>query len=175
MFLKIFKSLKMETESKLQIIGVIVSKNIEDVLLHPCSLKLIWKEIPSDKYNQNLLKDIKIEEDTKQGLFKQISSRIETRGWSAQVLNKNKVSLFSNQELELHKQVDPEFTNKFAQEDFVWTIQTMGGITLKNIVEGCYRLKALKYNFIHEIMTKLKLVEETEEGYIIEVMFKHEY
>jgi hypothetical protein len=165
----------METESKLQIIGVIVSKNIEDVLLHPCSLKLLWKEIPSCEYNEYLLKDLKLEEDTKQGLFKQISSRIETRGWSTQVLNKNRLTLFSNQELELHKQLDPEFTNKFTQEDFIYTIQTMGGITLKNIVEGCYRLKALKYNFLHEFMTKLKLIEETEDGYIIEVFFKHEY
>jgi hypothetical protein len=164
----------METELKLKIVGVIVSKNIEDVVLHPCSLKLLWKEIPSYDYNQNLLKNLKLEEDIKHSLFTQISSRIETRGWNAQVLNKSKLTLFSNQELELRKQLDPEFTNKFTQEDFVWTLQTMGGITLKNIVEGCYRLKALKYNFLHEVMTKLKLVEETEDGYIIEVFFKHE-
>jgi hypothetical protein len=165
----------METELKLKILGVIVSKNIEDVVVHPCSLQLLWKEIPSCDYNQAFLKEVNLEEPLKQSLFMQISSRIETRGWSAQVLNKSKLTLFSNQELELHKQVDPEFTNKFSQEDFVWTIQTMGGITLKNIVEGCYRLKALKYNFLHEVMTKLKLIEETEDGYIIEVMFKHEY
>jgi hypothetical protein len=165
----------METDSKLKILEVIISKNIEDVIIHPCTLKLVWKEVPSNDYNKTLINEIKLEEDFKYGLFKQISSRIETRGWSAQVLNKSKITLFSNQELELHKKFDPEFVNKFIQEDFVYTIQTMGGITLKNIVEGCYRLKALKYNYTNEVVAKLKLIEENEEGYIIEVFFKHEY
>lgn len=169
----------MDTIAQLQILSPILMKTIQDVILHPVSLELIWNERPSSDFDLLLLKQINdsttesisfiINEYKLEGL-NILSPVIHSFGWDAVVLPKSKLVIFTKQELEI-KNGNGIFVSKFKDSDFVYEIENLTGITLKNITEACYRLKTLKFNFWNETILKLNLIEETENGYKLQLIF----
>lgn len=166
----------MDTKIKLDVLNVIISKNIEDVILHPCKLELIWKSNPSMEYDERLLLtfgDIPEDLEYKKDLLSYMINRITKHGWNSKVLNKKKLIMYSKQVLEIRKS-NSDYIEKFGIDDFLMEINNDQGITLKDFTECCYRLKALKYNYFNELLMNLKLIEENEEGYVVEIIFKLE-
>jgi hypothetical protein len=166
----------MDTKIKLDVLTTIISKNIEDVILHPTKLTLLWKLNPSIEYDERLLLtfgDSPEDLEYKKELLNYMINRITKHGWDSKVLNKKKLIMYSKQVLEVRKS-NSDYIEKFGIDDFLMEINNENGITLKDITECCYRLKALKYNYFNELLMNLKLVEETETGYVVEIIFKLE-
>jgi len=169
----------MDIIAQLQILTPILINIIQDVIVHPVTLELIWNERPSSDFDLLLLKQIN-DSNTGSLLFRNneykleglniLSPIINAFGWEAVILPKSKLTIFSKQELEI-KNENNKFVSKFKDSDFIWKIENPKGITLKNLTEACYRLKILKFNFWNETILKLNLVEENEDGYKIQLIF----
>jgi len=162
----------MDINAQLQILVPILAKTIYNVILHPVSLNLIWTERPSSDFDLLLLKQINHTLDFEYKLegLNVLSPKINSFGWDAVVLPKSKLNIFVKQDLEI-KNENGNFISKFSDSDFIWEIENPIGITLKNLTEACYRLKTLKYNFWNETIFKLNLIEETDFGYKIQIIF----
>ena len=100
----------------------------------------------------------------------QLNSKISIFGWDAVILPKRKLTMYAFQELEVRK----EKVEKFDDMDFFYESDNFMGITLKNLTEACYRLKTLKYNYINETVSKIKLIEETSDGYVLKIIFNRD-
>jgi hypothetical protein len=164
----------MDTKIKLDVLNVIIEKTIEDVILHPTKLTLLWKSSPSMEYDERLLLtfgDSPEDFEYKKDLLNYMINRITKHGWDSKILNKKKLIMYSKQVLEVRKS-NSDCVDKFGVDDFLIEINNETGITLKDFTECCYRLKALKYNYFNELLMNLKLIEETEEGYVVEIIFK---
>jgi hypothetical protein len=53
-------------------------------------------------------------------------------------------------------------------------IDNLLGITLKDLTEACYRLKTFKYNYKDEVITNLRLIEESYDSYVVKLVFKRD-
>lgn len=61
----------------------------------------------------------------------------------------------------------------FKAEDFTWEIKKDDGITVKDLVEGVYRLKGSKYTLFYELLTQIKILENSPEKLHLEVHFDY--
>jgi hypothetical protein len=162
------------SNSFFEVLTSILFRTVEDVVLHPVNLELIWKEYPTTEFEVLILKQINfsksLDSETKLEILNQLNSKISIFGWDAVILPKRKLTMYAFQELEVRK----EKVEKFDDMDFFYESDNFMGITLKNLTEACYRLKTLKYNYINETVSKIKLIEETSDGYVLKIIFNRD-
>jgi hypothetical protein len=61
----------------------------------------------------------------------------------------------------------------FKAEDFTWEITTEDGISVRELVEGTYRLKGSKYTLWYELLTDVKIIEYTPDKLHLEIHFDY--
>jgi len=130
------------------LLNVFCETLIKDVKLHPVKLELIFDE----NIDYNAIRDI-LEN-------KEDEEIIEKYNWDSLVRDKNTKNLYiystdtGNDDTRGGGCGDAGFT----EEDFIWETSNENGITLRDVVEGCYRLKGSKYDYWYELFGEI--VEE---------------
>jgi hypothetical protein len=162
----------MYDQNYFDVLTSLVSKTVEDVILHPVSLKLVWKLVPSDTASElkgcDFTSSLESLDPMCLSLF---IPKIYIFGWDAVLLPKRKLKMYTIQDLEVRKDDSPL---KFSDADFVYEIDNLLGITLKDLTEACYRLKTFKYNYKDEVITNLRLIEESYDSYVVKLVFKRD-
>ena len=123
------------------LLNVFCSVLISNFTIHPVKCELVFDE--------------KIDYDIITNTYSFDIEEIKDINWNTLIKNKNYTYLcmYCNS-------IDIE---NYDEDDFIWEIENKNGINLKNVVEGCYRLKSLKYDYEYEIFEGL--TEEVDEYY----------
>jgi len=114
---------------------------IENIKLHPVKLNLIFNE------------DIDYEDIKEEYLDNYSYEDIIDFDWDTLVKNKNytKLYMYSLKTGNDDTRGGGCYDLKFTKEDFIWEKENKNGITLRDVVEGCYRLKGSKYDYWYEM------------------------
>lgn len=155
-------------ESYMTILSEVVGQCIHCVAMNHVSGTLYW--MPSPSINEGNVFDILDEvSSTDHHLATQLCNNISQDGWDTQVLSKPKLTIRSNNS-------KASYVKDFnvPPQDLIWSIVSdKNYITLRQLVEGVYRMKLSKYEFIYEMFCNLDLTHEDEEGYTIYADFDH--
>ncbi len=171
----VWLTLTMETEKLESILGGIVLSCIDNAAMNHVFGTMYWKPTPDVDdgtvfESLECLSGWKYNEDSPAYKFaEQLCNIIARDGWDAKLLNKPKLTIKSNT-------FHANYVKKFGvnPQDLVWSvISDKGYITLRQLVEGVYRMKISKSDSDFERFTwySLRIDREDEEGYEIYVDF----
>lgn len=112
-------------------ISELIGDVIEYITLHPVRLEILFKPLPP-----------------------------ELGTWDKVLFPNTKLSITCNQTGSGDVRGGGCGYQCFPLEDFIWTVDTPGGVTLKQLVEGVYRMKGNKYDYHYELYHKIKKVSD---------------
>ncbi len=62
---------------------------------------------------------------------------------------------------------------QFLEKDFTWTVDTPQGITLRHLTKGVYCMKGSKYNWWHDLFSKISCTSTVDNHLSIEAHFAY--
>ena len=171
----------MDTKTKIKLVSVLVNDILPLVVLHPVKLELVWKntdwnhELNSfeDRFYDRVLYYETSDEDVNklEEIAEKIKSDVIREKWDYVVFPQKHLKIYSVQTGNTDNRGGGCGDCGFTEEDFIWETTNEEGITLKNIIEGVYRLKGSKYDYWYELFESLSLKKETDEMIEIEASF----
>ena len=127
---------------------------IKNIKLHPVKLELLFNE----NIDYEMINEMYNNEIEESGEKRDNNINIENYNWNSLIKDKSYTNLY------MYSDRTGNYDNRgggcgefgFTKDDFIWKIENKNGINLKDIVEGCYRLKGSKYDFWYELFCGLK-------------------
>ncbi len=134
----------LDANNLVKLVGICLGK----VIIHPVKLELIWKELKDEFFMNIMEKDYKETE---------LYTIMENLQWDTVLYEQRKlVILCPRGDVDIDNPVLDRFN--IDSGDFIWALEDSRGITLKDIVEGIYRMKVNKWEIVQEQLYKLEVV-----------------
>ena len=171
------------------LLSELVRNAIEDVFLHPVSLKLIWKkrtplmkadfyefynptDIPEDFEHTYTIAphfESRLLNSVTQHSFANVDDLLSIIKWHTILLPFTKLHMSSTQTGNDDSRGGGCGHLELAQEDFQWKINTPEGITLQHLTEAAYRLKGSKYDYWFELCGGIHHIRAIGQFYHLDV------
>ncbi len=119
-------------KERMNIVRTVLHDAIQCVVLHPVCFELVWRDL----------------------VIRECDYEPTSEGWEWDtVVFPQCTSLKVHSKCTGNKDVRGGGCGDmcFSAEDFVWTVETPDGITLRHLTEGVYRMKGSKYDWWYEL------------------------
>ena len=162
----------LPTGARIDVLSHIVSESIKEVYLHPVTFTLQWAQ-NYDIGNSNDLIHNTFETEIANDIVDMVK---EEWNWETVVLpDTTKLTIRTAKGKTGNSDTRGGGCGNMCipSDEFVYTIESADGITLRDLTEAVYRMKGSKYDWWYELYTSLRVTKEDEGHLHLEVDFDY--
>lgn len=160
------EDITFEVKQKLGLLSRILDYSIKNVTLHPVELTLVWQKLWIDIAE---VEEFLLHED-----FNYDVDILKEWDWETVIFpDSDCLTVYSIETGNCDSRGGGCGNEKFPIEDFIWTMETPGGITLKHLTEGVYRMKGSKYDYCYELFSGIHYQSEKDKHHVVRAKFDY--
>ena len=159
-------------EDKIRILSMLISHLIQFCYVHPVQFKMVFNKYHHIRniYYMYEIDDIDIDNEQ----FELMLTEIMKWNWDTVPFPEvTKLTVFTNMNGNTDVRGGGCGELEIPVEEFTWTVENLEGITLQQIVEGCYRMKGSKYDYSYELYNGIELNSLSDKHMILSVSYEY--